>query len=424
MCFSPILFWQDFAAMQRMIIIDEGRNKMLSAKTEKGLIISLNEYSDIEEIKKLQVTHNFYCPVCNERVMMRLGLHRRWHFAHFRQSTCGTSEGESDYHLQGKELLFDWFSKQNIQVDLEPYISSIQQRPDLYLPQPYHIPIEFQCSTIRDQLFLKRTFQYKKIDKPPLWILGGNRLKRSSEQIFQLTRMDWLTLNENERTPQQPYILYFCPTSEQFALLSNIIPYSTTKTIAHITYIDRKKFTFEQLRQFQPQQPITSKNWLQIKTNWRNYPYRRQTAALRYVSRMLQTLRSDVPLYPAEAGLPTEYLYWFETPAYLWQTWLLIQCVIPLKHGQNIQFQTIYSQMKRLVHKGVIVTRKLPLIESSHFSFAIMDYLIGLCRIGILRRVGKSTFEKIGAIHVPMTLDEALEQDHLILGVFQSEHVR
>lgn len=392
---------------------------MLSALNEQGKMISLLKTTD------LQVTdQKFFCPVCHERVMLKAGSSRRWHFAHYHDANCGSAEAESEYHLKGKELLYEWMTGQNFHVELETYFPEIKQRADLYLTSPMNTPIEFQCSTIRDDLFSTRTLNYMSLHKKPIWILGGSRLNRSGTYTFRLNRMDWLALNETSHTLYEPFLLYFCPKTDLFALITNIIPYSTTKIIGDLQFFRRNQLNYTSLFEDKllfKQNDTYKKQWLQVKTNWRVYPYRRRTTAFRYVSRMLQSLNRDIPLFPREAGLPSQYLFWIETPPHLWQSWLLIQCILPLSEQQTIQFRDVYEQFKRLVEKRVFTIRTLPLIEKSHYSFALMNYLLLLCNVGILTRIGKSTFKKIAQIQLPNTLDSALQMDEQVQLYLQSE---
>ncbi|PWA12707.1 hypothetical protein DCC39_04535 [Pueribacillus theae] len=395
---------------------------MLTAKTKNGKLISLlNEWSH-KDLLELNDREAFYCPACGSKVLMKLGLNRRWHFAHKRDSACGSSEAESDYHLNGKEQLYDWLKSQNLNVKLEPYIPKIKQRPDLFLSSPYYTPIEFQCSSISDSHFLKRTRNYMNLRISPIWILGGNRLKRISQNGFQLTKMDWLTLREPENESREPFLFYFCPNAKQFALLTDLVPYSSTKTLAKLSYLNREEASCDDLTQ-KKLSPIYQfpSNWLQIKTTWRSYSHLKRTPASRYVSKMLQAVSRELSFFPPEAGLPTRYQFWVDTPSYIWQTWLLLQCVHPLRIGQTFRFHDVNRSFQRMLSKQIFTVRKLPLIKKSHYSFAIMDYLLALCDLRILNRTGKTSFVKNSSISLPNTIDEAMHLDKEALHIVQGK---
>ena len=59
---------------------------------------------------------------------------KKWHFAHKKVDSClAFYEAESTYHMYGKELLYRWFKRQNVHVEIEHYLPEIQQRPDIFI---------------------------------------------------------------------------------------------------------------------------------------------------------------------------------------------------------------------------------------------------------------------------------------------------
>lgn len=351
----------------------------------------------------------FFCPACRERVIVKTGSNRMWHFAHSHNSNCTASEPESEYHLLGKKLLYEWLTAQNQTVELEKYFLRINQRADLYASRP----IEFQCSTIPDERFFERTKNYMKIGEKPLWILSGNRLNRIGTNLFRFKQMDWLALNESTDCFDETFLLYYCPIQDTFAYLTNILPVSSSKVYANIRYFKRKQLSYDNLYKLSSwsQNSIPPELWKKVKTNWRIYPNRRKHRAAYYVHRMLLQNSRSLPLFPSEAGIPTKYSFWIETPLYLWQTWLLIQFIFPQAKQAEFQFQDVYAQFKSLVQRRIFNVRKFPLIGNSHYSFAIMNYLHDLCQLGILEKTRKSTFTIKKRIELPHTLEEAMRMD-------------
>lgn len=377
---------------------------MLSAINERGELISIVNIED-----KSLLNQAFFCPACKERVIVKTGSNRMWHFAHYHNSNCTASEPESEYHLLGKKLLYEWLNAQNKTVIMEKYFSNIEQRADLYADRP----IEFQCSTISDGLFYERTKNYCKIGEKPIWILGGNRLMRVGVNLFRLKRMDWLALHEAKDDAYQTFLLYYCPKKDNFAYLANITPVSSTKVAANIHYVARNQLNYDALFKLDPslQNSIDPKLWQKVKTNWRVYPNRRKQRAFYYINRMLLQINRSLPLFPSEAGMPTKYSFWIETPPYLWQTWMLLQFVFPPSNRTEFQFHEVYSQFQSLVQRKIFNVRKLPLLDNSHYSFALMEYLHCLCELGILAKTKKNTFAIKKNIELPHTLEEAMKMD-------------
>lgn len=386
---------------------------MLTAKTREGKTISLLGDIHQDEILRRSREENYYCPVCHSPVFIKTGTKRRWHFAHQNLSNCGQSESESEYHLLGKELLYEWLEKQHLRVRLEPYIPSIQQRPDLFASLENKTAIEFQCATISDKLFLQRTKSYISRNLTPVWILGGNRMQRTGKQTFRLQQMDWLALREPLHPSYGVYGIYFCPRSDQFAFISNIFPYSVTTVIAAVTFGKRAQFPWTVLlngpRRSNGQDLLAQ--WFKVKQNWRSSPYRHRSPAVSYVNKMLRSKQTYINLIPAEAGIPLRSHYWIETPPFLWQAWLLLRFIVPLPLGQPISFQFVYKSFKQMVTKQVFTVRTLPHIRKSHYSFALMEYLLKLEKIGIVKKTGRWTFKKTKDVTFPRTVSEAVQLD-------------
>lgn len=117
----------------------------------------------------------FYCPDCQQRVVLRKGVYNVAHFAHRTQCTQQRfSEGETQEHLLGKSLLYQWLVKEQFSVVLEAYLSNLQQRPDLLvtLPNGKRIAIELQCSPIAMDDFVQRTNGYVSKGYDVIWIVG------------------------------------------------------------------------------------------------------------------------------------------------------------------------------------------------------------------------------------------------------------
>lgn len=137
-----------------------------------------------------------YCPGCGEKVVFKQGMINQAHFAHKNQSLCQTfSEGETDAHIEGKLLIYEWLKKESIQVELEAYLPELNQRPDLliqYKGKP--IAIEYQCSPISKEKIRSRTEGYVHNRMKVIWILGEKlKIKKS----LTTRQYDYLSLNKN-----------------------------------------------------------------------------------------------------------------------------------------------------------------------------------------------------------------------------------
>src|SRR5690625_7316594 len=122
---------------------------MLQARKRNHDFITLNHLTTAA-IEEHRQQNRFYCPICQEPVMIKAGIKLIPHFAHYAKTDCPSYRGgEGPYHERGKLLLYEWLKAQNIHVELEVYLKDIQQQPDLLLHINHRkIAIEFQTSRI------------------------------------------------------------------------------------------------------------------------------------------------------------------------------------------------------------------------------------------------------------------------------------
>lgn len=126
-----------------------------------------------------------FCPVCQGRVILKIGKQKIAHFAHKSRKVCtGFSEGETEEHLNLKQVVFDWLQRYSPHsaIRLEAYLPKIHQRPDVL----YEIlAIEIQCSTLPYRRFEKRTNTYQKNGYVVWWIMGRNFLKNKKLTMIE-----------------------------------------------------------------------------------------------------------------------------------------------------------------------------------------------------------------------------------------------
>ncbi|TSI04232.1 competence protein CoiA [Lysinibacillus sp. BW-2-10] len=218
---------------------------MLVAYTNGNKRFVLNTTLPHTTLKQLRKTQQFYCPQCKQRLQLKVGQVKIPHFAHIANSDCEErfSEGESNAHLEGKEHLFTFFQTLNVQVQLEPYLPTIQQRPDLlifYNNKP--IAIEFQCSFLSFERLTERNRGYSSATITPIWI-PVTPSKIQTNGIFKLSiskQLQQFILSTN----QQQYIMTYSPNLRQFIYLSNLMYLNGNTFIAKVQAIPISKQNF------------------------------------------------------------------------------------------------------------------------------------------------------------------------------------
>ncbi|WP_100404840.1 competence protein CoiA [Bacillus solitudinis] len=356
---------------------------MLTAKTANGTVVSLGEDWKLEELKNLRNATSFYCQACGASVQLKLGSIKQWHFAHARDKICDNEhEPESEYHLKGKYQLYQWLLSREVKVALEVYLPLIRQRPDILIKHERQLyAIEFQCSSLDPLLLEKRTKGYHEIGITPIWILGGNRLKRHGPMTVTVKSFEWLALREIRSSEKQ--ILYYCPKMSKWITLQQLTPFSTTKSLARIHEQPIDNMSLLQLIDPKLSPPLLSEPWLMLKRHWRyEPPHRYPSKAQKYYQHLLYHQKIPLAKFPIEAGWPTPFFDSIETSPHVWQTILLIECIARQPLHKPFSLQLILSWFHPFINKKMFPLRKNLLSQT--YEQAVVSYLLWLSEIGLL----------------------------------------
>ncbi|WP_035179785.1 competence protein CoiA [Alkalihalobacterium bogoriense] len=380
---------------------------MLTALDEKGKILSLAEKWDKSDLFQLRKKQRFYCPICKQQVDLKLGERRQWHFAHTKETCSYESEPESIYHREGKLQLHVWLKSQpHCKTWLEPYLSSIHQRPDVFLQlHNRYYAIEYQCSSLHETLFLKRTTTYLRHSIVPIWILGGNRLRRKSTNTFLLYPFEWLC---SYTSFSYPTLIYYCSSTKQISVLSGMVSCSTQKVLATVLFEQLEQMSVPQLLSPLENTPIFSA-WLDQKKHWRYQvrPFKSKTQVYFELFCMKRTCSSF--LFPIEAGWPTPNLHWIETPPYIWQSWVLLESIMSQPKHSPFHFETIAHTFQTMVNNDIFFVRPI-ILQKGNYKIALKSYVEFLVKIGLLQMKNEKYY-RIQDVTLPCSIEEANKLD-------------
>ena len=200
---------------------------------------ALNVQNQIIEAVQANKHELFYCPGCNKSVYLKKGKINQVHFAHYDKTHCKLfSEGETEEHLLGKQLLYDWFINQGVNCQLEPFLPELKQRPDLLIQRPKEPPIviEFQCSSLSVNRMIARTNGYKSKGYIVYWILG-----KRFHLHKKMTSFQHLFLNESQNIKN--FYLQLDSIKGELSVLMNIY---LEKLPSQIQF-DETRFSLHQL---------------------------------------------------------------------------------------------------------------------------------------------------------------------------------
>lgn len=198
---------------------------MLVAYTEQNEPFILNSSISQTTLHQLRKSKKFYCPLCKQQLLFKIGSLKIPHFAHVSKSHCENqfSDRESEMHLKGKEQLYGFLSELDLDPQLEPFLPSIQQRPDILFNNHNHQPvaIEFQCSPISSDILCTRNSGYERENISPIWIPNTpDKIVRKGIQKISLSK-NYQQFKLDSK--HHPYIMTYNPTVRQFFYLTNLM---------------------------------------------------------------------------------------------------------------------------------------------------------------------------------------------------------
>lgn len=151
------------------------------------MFLALDENKQPVSVDQAKRGGAYFCPVCDSKVTFKAGTVRIPHFSHYRIEQCirYLYKAESIQHLQAKHDLY-LHIKASREVDMEIYLSEIEQIPDLLMDKT---AIEIQLSTISIDLLLARTRGYRSLGMNVVWLLDEHALNPEQPTQFQLSTM-------------------------------------------------------------------------------------------------------------------------------------------------------------------------------------------------------------------------------------------
>lgn len=370
------------------------------------MLIALNQknqhvYADRLKIERRTSTkkEEYVCPCCQAPVFLKQGNLKQAHFAHYHQTTCQVfSEGETEEHLLGKKMLFEWFVNQGIPCQLEAYLPGLKQRPDLlvWLNSKTPIVFEFQCSSLSPNRMIERTEGYQNNQYEVYWILGS-KFKFTQK----LTAFQRLFMKKNET---YGYYLYGLDVyQQQLYLVSNIHQKKVSQQVACEKTTFKSTVLFSELfirkttemkmesSIYCRQQEALKKELLQshlLLNRRRRYQEPEMVAFQKYIYRHGHSLVS----LPKEVYLPVENKVAIKTMPHFWK-YILLEWLVQKELGTILTKQEIVNQIKRMINKQQLVFFTMPLVTLNEQIESLLPFIESLAAQGILEKTNKSEWQ-------------------------------
>ncbi|TYS46239.1 competence protein CoiA [Bacillus infantis] len=380
---------------------------MLTAIRQSGKFINCADFTDRETLRKLKVKEgSFLCPVCREKVMLKVGIRKIPHFAHFKEHSCEASfESESEYHMKGKLDIYRWLMANHVHARLETYIKSIKQRPDIcFVYAGKKFAVEFQCSPIPESLFASRTRAYREAGFTPIWILGGKEIRRTSAQKASFSEFHYSFVNRSSDAPY--HLLSYCPGAQSFIFLSNICPLTTRNVLTDFSVLPLHKMKLPSLLTAPWIVRFPPAGWhKEICKLLQTYTLTPNTFKHPFYMAIYQA-GLHLSLLPPHIGIPVRHSPWFSTPPLFWQGYIHTDCFTGLEPGDKVTENEILQSLKRRIRAGDVKVRELPLAEGD-YSLAVAEYLSQLSASGIFQFEGGGRYRLAQDWTIPKTMNDA-----------------
>ncbi|RLL45066.1 hypothetical protein D8M04_09355 [Oceanobacillus piezotolerans] len=390
---------------------------MLQAKMKNGQLITLIHLSkkEVEEIKSRG--EEFYCPECSQPVLVKSGIKVISHFAHFAEKNCSLAEnGEGAYHESGKIQLYNWLKKQRYEVQLEAFIPSIVQRPDILLTlYDKKIAIEYQCAQVPIEIIQNRNRGYLNAGIIPIWILGANKFIRISQNRFKLT--PFLTQFLHQFSSSYPLLLlYFCPITSQFVKIQNIILTGSGQAFGSLSVKKLYHSAFPSLFSVDNyHEALTYRYWKREKEAFRQNVRGKLYGEELAWHKWLYERGTHYEYLPSSIHLPVKDQYRMKLPPWNWQSRLLMDILHPLSKGHVFSIHKAKYSLKKYYSPSV----HFPLIHSH--GEPILQYLHLLERLGYLTSISDTHFRKQMIFPFYTNVEEAVKGDRRLLEVLESK---
>ncbi|WGD97463.1 competence protein CoiA family protein [Bacillus safensis] len=381
---------------------------MNAAIMDNGKLIRITHHLSKSRLEHVRTTCKFYCPECREEVQLKLGEHRVYHFAHKQLTACPLASGETAYHQAGKEAIMNWLRRLGYKPALEKYMSKIHQRPDVTVSiGSATYAIEFQCANISRQELRRRTEGLREAGLLPIWMIGANRLKRKSSQLFSFSTIHWGILRESEKRR----LIFFCPIQNRFIHLDQFLVFQPTKVCAAMTV--RPPSAYRELPALLS--PLSSRRqvnqqWLKCIQQFRQRPPRilsNESKRLRDI--FYEHHQTAFPFLPTELFIPVQEAYIFTSPVYVWQG-CLYDWMMRKKGNGCVTIQQLLMEINRCVQTKEVKLRYGD-VSREEIKEVITAYVKGLIRQGFLHMTKEGNYE-VSSNQMPIrTVDEVLKRD-------------
>lgn len=391
---------------------------MLQAKSNNGAFVTLARLT-VPEIENIRKNHQFYCPSCNQQVIIKAGTKIIPHFAHLSKVNCPSNEGgEGAYHEKGKLMLYQWLRAQNLQVNLEVYIKEINQRPDILLIIDHRrIAIEFQCARISIKQIQKRNKGYRQAGITPIWILGANRFKRNGQYHLKADQFTQQFMHQFSLTHPLK-LIYFCPDTLQLTTIQDLYFTKKEQVIGHFSFQTLRTLRFTDIFFRHPfSKRVLYDHWKKEKERFRLQPRKHLFGREREWQQWLYLKQTHIEFLPSSIFLPVATQYLMHSSPWDWQSRLCLDIIDPLPIGSHFSMKSCENILQGHIQHRI----SYPLVQSTESP--IREYLLLLEKLKIIKQKSRHYFVKSKPIEFFGHIEKSIKGDRHVMNMLKTNNI-
>ncbi|PSL50914.1 competence protein CoiA [Salsuginibacillus halophilus] len=367
----------------------------------------------------------FYCPACAQRVQLKTGQVIRPYFAHLPRQACHIfTEPETEEHIHGKLLLYDWLNKQRLAPELERYLPTLKQRPDVFCattspPSAF----EFQCAAISEEELRFRTIQYMKSGIQPYWIFPVRKAVQTNavqlSPMASMTSYEHSSLRRHSRL-NSSYNIYLDIKQNSFYFRYLLGRVSSQKCLQAFSISELRHMSYFYLSE-PPKPTIENRHvvvLMQIKKRQR-YGRINRHHEVNFQQYLAAQFKQPLTMYPSAAGWPLPLATSFFNPSYVWQTLLLSQ----VKKQSSVSFHELTKSFRQLQAQELWQSRSQPLAPVT-FEDLLQQYKELLQQMHLVSHTDQKVFSWQGDELFSTHLDQAFYDDQQLVQVWKNYMTR
>lgn len=364
-----------------------------------------------EELEQNRIKYKYFCPACNNEVILKLGYKQTWHFAHRKESNCEyATRGETEVHHRAKLEIYQWFKNHGYEPFIEHYLKELKQRPDIFIPiDEKGTVFEVQQGDIQDHVFNKRSESYAKYFFDQYWIGITSPNKQTSPYLYSAKRLHSLII----RIEPELQSIFLNIKERKWIIYKKFRYLSPQKLLAfpHIFPLTHSPQDFLHFVNFPSK--IDTKSFDQFYlTKWKKEVMQKRqkiyftlTPTERFMLRIFQQHFLNLNYFPALCALPLKTNIYFITSAIWWQSWLMLDYVNKTTVNGTISIGAAVNKIMQLVDQEIFHLRPLPKAKKDLVREAVVEYFQTLTRFSVLER----KFVGVYVVRKQLTINKQLD---------------